>query len=77
MKKLFRILYGYIRQTDGWLWLLCLGLSGFSMLLLSGIVHSGVWAPYDYGLQTMRIVGVQFGATAVGVLCAQIGRAHV
>ena len=72
MKKLFRILYGYIRQTDGWLWLLCLGLSGFSMLLLSGIVHSGVWAPYDYGLQTMRIVGVQFGATAVGVLCALI-----
>lgn len=67
MKKLFYILYNYIRQTDQWLWLFCLGLSGFSAVLLTGIVSSGIMP----GL-TMHTVKVQMIASALGAVSAII-----
>ena len=69
MKKFFRSVFTYIRQTDRWLWLLCLGLSGFSVVLLTGMVHSGVWSAQ--GLR-MRTVLVQIAATVLGVACALV-----
>lgn len=65
MKKLFRIILAYIRQTDLWLWILCVGLSGFSALLLLGIVDSR--RVPDVG---MRTVMVQCLATGLGCFCA-------
>lgn len=66
MRKLLHIAISYIRQTDYWLWLLCLGLSGFSAVLLSGIVYSGVMG----NAVSLRTILVQVGATGLGALCA-------
>lgn len=64
MKKFFRNIFSYLRQTDLWLWVLCLGLSGFSIVLLLGILDAG-----KNGL-TMRTIAVQGFAAALGIFCA-------
>ncbi|MBC8585778.1 FtsW/RodA/SpoVE family cell cycle protein [Youxingia wuxianensis] len=65
MKKLFKIILTYIKQTDIYLWFLCLGLSAFSLLLISGIAYSGVMP--EVGL---RKVLVQCAASGLGALTA-------
>lgn len=69
MKKMLRAVFGYFRQTDGWLWLLCLGLSGFSLVLLLGILDSGYATLLGISGRTLV---VQAMATGLGVLCAVI-----
>lgn len=66
MKKFFRSISSYIRQTDKWLWFLCLSLSAFSVVLICGIAYSGL---VDIGL---RKILVQIGATGLGGIAAII-----
>ena len=42
MKKLLRAIGGYLRGTDRWLWLFCIGLSVCSVVMLCGIWKAGI-----------------------------------
>lgn len=68
MKKALYAVGRYIRHTDIWLWLLCLAFSGFSVILLAGIIHIGLIA----GLDDYRRVFVQAGAAGLGAVAAII-----
>lgn len=67
MKKLFHIIATYIKHTDRWLWLFCLGLSGFSVTLIAGIAFSGILQKVS-----MRTVAVQCIAAGLGAIGAII-----
>lgn len=64
MKKVVAAAGRYIRSTDWWLILMCVIASGLSVVLLMGIVNSGL----AYG----RHVKVQALATAIGLVAALI-----
>lgn len=66
MKKILRIILNYLKQTDKWLWLFCLGLSCFSLVLLAGIAYSGM-GESGYGK-----VATQGLALGLGVVMAII-----
>lgn len=68
MKSLFRVISHYIRHTDRWLWLLCLGLSTFSVVLLCGIHFYG--SPINAASVGLRTIAVQAGAAVGGAACA-------
>ena len=68
MKSLFRVISHYIRHTDRWLWLLCLGLSAFSVVLLCGIHFYG--SPVNAASVGLRTIAVQAGAAVGGAACA-------
>lgn len=70
MKRIFRAVTSYLRQTDKWLWAMCLALSAFSVLLLGGIHDSGnAINAADVGL---RQIAVQAGAAAIGAAAAVV-----
>lgn len=63
MKRIAAIVYGYIKETDRWLLVVCIGLSCFSVVLITGLYQSGV-------LTRMRPVIMQAAASAGGVAAA-------
>lgn len=67
MKKLFHAIYVYLRQTDLWLWTLCLGLSCVGLIMLAGIAHSELISKVG-----PRKVLVQLIATGLGCIAALI-----
>lgn len=62
MKKIFHHIASYITHTDIWLWLICLSLSTFSLVLLAGIAQMEVIS--------FHRVAVQGAAAAIGVCVA-------
>lgn len=67
MKKLFHAVYVYLRQTDLWLWTLCLVLSGIGLVMLAGISYSELISKVG-----PRKVLIQFAATGMGCVAALI-----
>lgn len=71
MKKLLQLFTGYVRNTDHWLWMLCLGLTGFSLVLIAGILNTGENITATLGVGTRTLL-VQFAAAGLGLICAVI-----
>ena len=75
MKKIAAIIYAYIKETDRWLLLMCVSLSTFSVVLISGLYQSGIFG------DSIRPLVMQAAASAMGAVAAiiisKIGRAHV
>lgn len=70
MKRILHAVTSYLRQTDKWLWAMCLSLSACSVLLLCGIHFSGnAINAADVGL---RQIAVQAGAAAIGAGAAVV-----
>lgn len=67
MKKLFHAVYVYLRQTDLWLWTLCLALSSIGLIMLAGISYSEMISKVG-----PRKVMIQFIATGMGCVAALI-----
>lgn len=69
MKKVIDRVLGYIKNTDLTIWILCLALSAFSLVLLAGILDTGY---ENYLGISLRNLFVQGGAIAIGVFIAVI-----
>lgn len=65
-KKIVSKVVSYVKETDLWLWLMCIALSAFSLILLFGIYRSEL-----VGLK-IRSVYVQAFAVGLGSFCAII-----
>lgn len=69
MKLIRRVIAEYIRETDKFLWALCILVSGISVLLLYGALESGYEALLDI---SYRNLFVQCAAIGLGLLCVLI-----
>jgi len=67
MKTFFSHVSEYIRNTDRWTWLLCLVLSGTSLIMIAGILQSGYAELLNINTRTFQ---VQCVAIAFGIICA-------
>ena len=63
MKRVFHAIATYIKETDKFLWLYCLGLSGLSVLLLYSVYVNGF-------VNSPRIVIIQSAAIGLGIVAA-------
>ncbi len=66
MKKIAAIIYAYIKETDRWLLLMCVSLSTFSVVLISGLYQSGIFG------DSIRPLVMQAAASAMGAVAAII-----
>lgn len=64
LKRAKQAVFSYIRATDRITWAFCLVLSGFSLLLLAGIYHTG--------FISSRSILVQLAAIGLGLLAALV-----
>lgn len=67
MKKIVHYVVSYIKETDRWLWFLCLGFSMFSALLMLGIARSGMFERVG----STKVL-VQVAAPCIGAIAAII-----
>ncbi len=65
MKRVLHAVVNYIKDTDKFMWLYCLGLSGLSVLLLYSVYVNGF-------VNSPRIVIIQAAAIGIGVVAAII-----
>lgn len=69
MKKVGNYIVSYYRETDKFLWLLCVMLSGLSLLLIWGILETGYASYLDISRRNLLIQGVSI---CLGMFCAAI-----
>ena len=67
IKKMVRAVISYVKTTDRWLWLFCLGFSAFSAVLILGIARTGMFS--DVGNKKVLI---QIAAAGIGAVAAVI-----
>ena len=72
MKKLLRAIGGYLRGTDRWLWLFCIGLSVCSVVMLCGIWKAGISSDLADDGSGIRKLLVQAGASLLGMAAAVV-----